>query len=168
MKKTVIARKISINAPGEKVWSVLADFGNVYRVSPNIVKSYATTDHTQGLGAERHCDFAMMGAQVEERITEWQEGKSMKIDIYKSKGMPMIKDMKAEFSLESLGGTSVLIGTFEYGMSNAVGSMLNSVGMKSMNEKAWAKFMAGVKHYVETGEEVSKDTPLDLDRVELA
>ena len=103
-----------------------------------------------------------MGAQVEERITEWNEGESMKIDIYESKNMPMITGMEAEFSLKADGDATLLTATFEYGMTNLLGNLMNSMTMKKMNEKAWVSFIAGIKHHVETGEDVEKSTKLDL------
>jgi carbon monoxide dehydrogenase subunit G len=162
MKKTIITRKVAINASKKKVWEALADFGNVQSLSPNVAKSYLTSDQQSGVGATRHCDFAAMGAQVEERIVAWEEGESMKIDIYQSKNMPMITGMEAEFKISEEGESTVITGTFEYGMTNIIGNFLNSITMKKMNEKAWVQFLAGIKHNVETGEKVNKDTSLDL------
>jgi carbon monoxide dehydrogenase subunit G len=166
MKKTVISRKVTIDAPKEKVWKTLADFGNVYKLSPNLLKSYSTSDKANGLGATRHCDFASMGAQVEERIVEWKEGESMKIDIYEVKNMPMVSAMEAQFSVESKGDQTVLSGIFSYGMTNAIGGLINNLAMKKMNIKAWNEFIGGIKHHVETGEEVNKETVLDLSLVQ--
>jgi len=165
MKKTIITRKVVINAPKQKAWVVLADFGNVSRLSPNIVKSYSTTDLKQGIGAKRHCDFASMGAQVEEQIIEWNEGESMKIDIYESKNMPMITGMVAEFSAKTEGDMTTVTGTFEYKMANMFGNLMNKMIMKKMNEKAWDKFLAGIKHHIETSEAVDKNTKLDVSSV---
>ena len=162
MKKTIIKRKVPINAPKQKVWEALADFGNVSLLSPNIIKSYLTSEQKQGVGASRHCDFAFMGAQVEERIIEWNEGEFIKIDIYESKNMPMITGMKAEFSLKPDGDATLLTGTIEYEMTNLLGNLMNKLTMRKMNEKAWVSFMAGIKHYVETGVNVEKDTILDI------
>ena len=117
MKKTIITRKVSIDAPKQKVWEVLADFGNVQSLSPNIEKSYLTTEKKNGVGAQRHCDFVSMGAQVEERIVEWNEGESLKIDIYERKNMPMITGMQAEFKVIEEGGKTLLIRKFR-GMQN--------------------------------------------------
>ncbi len=166
MKKTIITRRVSINAPKQKVWEVLTDFGNVQSLSPNIVKSYLTSEQKNGVGAMRHCDFASMGAQVEERIVEWNEGESFKIDIYESKNMPMITGMEAVFKLSEKEGETVVTGTFEYGMTNVLGGLLNSIAMKKMNQKAWVTFMAGLKYHIETGEDVNKDTELDLSHVD--
>ena len=165
MKKTIIARKVAINAPKQQVWEAIADFGNVSRLSPNIVKSYSTSDQNQGVGAMRHCDFAVMGAEVEERIVEWNEGESMKIDIYESKNMPMITGMEGTFHVETEGEMTVVSGTFEYKMTNIIGDFMNWMSMKKMNEKAWVKFLAGIKHHVETGENVEKDTKLNVSSV---
>jgi carbon monoxide dehydrogenase subunit G len=166
MKKTVITGRVAINAPKQRVWSALADFGNVQCLSPNIEKSYLTSDQKNGVGATRHCDFVSMGSEVEERIVEWNEGESLKIEIYESKNIPMIKGMEAEFKVSEEGGSTVVIGIFKYGMTNVFGGLLNSLTMKKMNQKAWIKFIAGIKHHVETGEDVKKETLLELSYVE--
>ena len=51
MKKTIIIRRVVIDAPKEKVWASLADFGNVQNLSPNVSKSFLTSDQISGLGA---------------------------------------------------------------------------------------------------------------------
>jgi len=147
------------------VWDALADFGNVQNMSPNISKSYLTTEQKSGVGAERHCDFTLMGAQVEERIVEWNEGESMKIDIYERKNMPMIADIFAEFKIEEKDNKVILRGDFEYSMSNSLGNIMNSLVMKKMNIKSWELFLAGIKHFVETGENVEKGIRLDTSSV---
>jgi len=137
MGKTVISRKVVINASKQKVWDALADFGNIQNMSPNISKSYLTSDKTNGVGAQRHCDFTSMRAQVEERIVEWNEGESFKIHIYERKNMPMIADIHSEFKLEEEDNQVTLIGSFAYGMSNGLGNFLNKLMMKKMNIKTW-------------------------------
>jgi len=166
MKQTIIDRKVRIHAPKQKVWDTLADFGNVYKLSPNLQSSHSTSELKSGLGAERHCDFTAMGAEVEERITEWNEGESMKIDIYESKKIPMIAGMGAFFTVKSEGEFTVLSGTFQYHMTNPLGNLLNNLAMKKANIKNWEQFMAGIKHHVETGEDVIEQTSLNTAVVE--
>jgi carbon monoxide dehydrogenase subunit G len=162
MKKTVIEKKITVNALKDKVWDALADFGNVQNMSPGVAKSYLTSDQAAGIGTTRHCDLAVMGAQVEERIIGWDEGNSLKISLYETKNMPMVVDIEAYFEVKEVDSETELVGKFEYGMSNGIGSLMNSLMMKKMNEKTWVNFMAGIKHFVETGEKVDKNTVLDL------
>jgi len=165
VSKTVISRKVIIDAPKQKVWDALDDFGNVQNMSPNISKSYLTTEQKNGVGTERHCDFTAMGAQVEERIVEWNEGESLKIDIYERKNMPMIADILASFNLEEKDNKVILHASFEYSMSSGLGNVMNSLVMKKMNIKSWELFIAGIKHHVETGEYVDKGIQLDLSAV---
>ena len=49
MKKTTIESKVKINAPKDKVWDILSDFGNVQKLSPGIAKSYLTSDTKNGI-----------------------------------------------------------------------------------------------------------------------
>ena len=71
MQKTRIAHEVAIDAPKQNVWEVLSDFGNVYRTSPNIIKSYLTSDQKQGVGTTRHCDFTSMGAPILNSPETW-------------------------------------------------------------------------------------------------
>ena len=107
-----------------------------------------------------------MGAQVEEKIIEWNDGHSFKIELYDTKNLPMIQGMNASFKLESHNKETILTSIFEFHMNNIIGDLLNSLKMKKMNKKSWAQFMAGIKHYSETGEDVNKETKLDLPTVE--
>jgi carbon monoxide dehydrogenase subunit G len=166
MKKTIIESKVEIKASKDKVWEILADFGNVQNLSPGIAKSYVTSDIKTGLGASRHCDFTAMGAQVEEKIIEWDKGNSLKIELFDGKNLPMIRGMKALFKLKSTDNGTILTSVFEYHMNNMVGDLLNGLKMKKMNKKTWVLFMAGIKHYAETGENVNKETKLDLSSVQ--
>ena len=165
MADTVIERSIVINAPKDKVWAALADFGNVQNLSPNIKKSYLMTDEVVGLGSTRHCDFYSMGASVDEKIVEWNEGESLKIELYNPKNLPMIRDMEATFKVEAKGDQTILSGVLSYGMSGAMGSLMNGLMMKKMNIKSWVSFMAGIKLNVETGTLIEKDTKLDMSGV---
>lgn len=78
----------------------------------------------------------------------------------------MITAMEAEFKVSEEGGSSVVTGTFEYGMTNIIGNILNNVTIKKMNQKAWVQFLAGIKHHLETSENVNIDTNLDLSPVQ--
>ncbi len=166
MQQTKIKSKVIINASKEKVWNILSDFGNVQNLSPGIAKSYLTSDIKNGIGATRHCDFTAMGSQVEERIIEWDKGNSFKIELYDTKNIPMMKGMNAYFELETHKNGTKLTTTFEYHMNNIVGDLLNSLKMRKMNKKSWVLFLAGIKHYAETGKNVTKETTLDLSFVE--
>jgi len=161
MKKTIFANEVVINAPIKKVWAALADFGNVYKMSNGVKSSHLTSKQKTGVGTTRHCDLVNMGAEVEEKITEWTQEKSISIDIYKTKKLPLVTNLKGHFTLEKQGTNTKVVGIFEYSMKNFIGDILNSLMMKRMNKKGWTGFLAGLKHYIEKGEEITTKTKID-------
>jgi carbon monoxide dehydrogenase subunit G len=160
---TSITREVIIDAPRQQVWDSLSDFGNVYRMGPTIAKSHLTSEKTSGVDTTRHCDFTMMGSSVDERIIGWEEGERLEIGFDNWDNMPGMASMSAEFFLTDEGEDTRMraIMNYEVGMG-VVGKMMNSAMMKPMNTKNWDSFVAGIRHHIETGEEVSKETTLNM------
>ena len=50
-----ITRQVKINAPKEKTWEILADFGAVSNWAPAVTESHITTEAKRGVGAIRIC-----------------------------------------------------------------------------------------------------------------
>jgi len=73
--------------------------------------------------------------------------------------------MNAYFKLEDHKKGTELTTVFKYHMNNFIGDIMNHLKMKKMNEKSWVLFLAGIKHYTETGESITKETKLDLSAV---
>lgn len=165
MRTTTLTRAIEINASKEKVWKALADFGNICHAHPGILKSFVTSAQKEGVGATRHCDFAMMGATAEERISDWNEGTYLKIEIDQLKNMPGVKTMSADFTIEEKGDKTLLTSTIEYSMKNIMFDLMNTMMMKRMNAGMLDGIVAGHKKYIETGEIVNQKTVLELDKV---
>ena len=69
---TTISREIAINATKEQVWKAIAKFGDICHASPGVLKSHITSKQQEGIGATRHCDFAMKGAKKEKKIKDFQ------------------------------------------------------------------------------------------------
>lgn len=164
-KTTTFKRAIEINAPKEKVWKALADFGNICHAHPAVDTSHITSKQKDGLGATRHCNFNMMGATSEERAIEWNEGKNVKIEAYEMKKLPGIKTITVDFAIEEKGNNTLLTSTMEYSMKNFFFDIMNLLMMKKMNAQLIDGIAAGHKKYIETGEIVKKDTKLELDKV---
>lgn len=163
---TTISREIEINASKEEVWIAIAKFGDICHASPAVLKSHVTSEQQEGVGATRHCDFAMMGATAEEKILEWNEGESLKIGIFELKNLPGIKKMEADFRVRETGNKkTILTATLSYSMKNPFFDFMNFMMMKGMNTKNWNAVLAGHKKYVETGEIVTEETVLELDKV---
>jgi hypothetical protein len=164
-KATIIKREIEINQSKDKVWKALADFGNICHGHPAVSKSFITSTQKEGVGATRHCDFTMMGASAEELVTEWNEGKNIKIEVQELKKMPGIKTMELDLAIRNQGEKTILTSTMVYSMKNGFFNVMNSVMMKKMNAKLLDGIMAGHKLYIETGTIVNDKTKLDLSKV---
>lgn len=162
---TTFKREIEVNQPKEKVWEVIADFGNISHENPTVVESFVTSNQKQGVGATRHCDFIRLNASAEEKVVAWNEGESVKIESYELRQIPGIETMALELAVREEGDHAILTGTMEYSMKNPFYDLLNLLVMKSMNEKLMDSIMAGHKKYIETGDIVNKETPLDVGAV---
>ena len=163
---TTFKREIEINRPKDKVWQTIADFGNISHENPAVVESFVTSAKKEGVGATRHCDFTRLNASAEEKVVEWNEGKSVKTETYELRKIPGIATMAMEFAVREKGDHAILTGTMEYSMKNPFYDLLNQLVMKSRNEKLFDSIMAGHKKYIETGDIVYEKTPLDLKAVE--
>ncbi|RVW02513.1 SRPBCC family protein [Rhodococcus spongiicola] len=77
-----------IQAPVEKVWSVLNDFGNIARWNPGVKRSALTSDGPVSEGTTRHCDLAPLGG-VEERIDTYIPNERMTVNLYETYKLPI-------------------------------------------------------------------------------
>ena len=146
--------QVEIEAPAEKVWDVLADFGNVSVFNPNVTESHLTADHVNGVGATRHCDLAVGGASIEERIVDWNEGSSYTIEIYDGSRNPFATAL-GTFVVEPLGDDrSAVTMTLDWKPKGGVFAGLLGRALKGQNKKAITGVLAGLKHHVETGDPV--------------
>ena len=131
---TINASRI-IPFPKQKVWKVLADFGNIQNFNPAVIKSFSHEGPATGLGAKRHCDLAPFGS-VDEEITEWEEGTRLKAYIYEGKKMPPIKNMYGTFHLMEVDGGTEVHFEIEYKMKlGLLGDMMNGMMMQSQYTK---------------------------------
>ncbi|MGI9436827.1 MAG: SRPBCC family protein [Geminicoccaceae bacterium] len=71
-----------------KVWAILADFPNIATWNTGVAKSFATSDSTGGVGAQRHCDLTPFG-ELEETVKEWDDTRRMVISIDSAKKLPI-------------------------------------------------------------------------------
>ena len=157
-----IRSTIHIDAPTDKVWEVISDFGNIYRWNRTISASHLTSTDGHGVGTTRHCDMTIPGASVEERIVDWQEGSSYTVEIYEAKRFPFVTDMTAIVGVEPSESGSEASFQFSYDTTGGpIGKLFDRFVIGPQNNKAAALFVAALKHHVETGEEVSKGVRVD-------
>ena len=153
--------QIRVNAPKEKVWEVLADLGAIYKWNPGVSHSHSTSESSQGEGATRHCDLQNSGRNIgylEERVIDWREGEGFKIDIYKS-NLPIKRNL-VEFSIEADGDNSVVTVTPDYAIKyGPIGMLIDLLVARRQLKKGMDGLLAGLRYYVETGNEVGDRVP---------
>ena len=80
------------------MWAVLADFPNIASWNSGVKASHATSDATGGIGAQRHCDLAPIGA-LEETIAAWEPGRRLVVNIDSAEKLPIERGV-ATFTLD--------------------------------------------------------------------
>ena len=157
-----VSYQIHVDAPTEKVWNILADFGGVYRYSPGVRSSHSTSQVNGGVGATRHCDLLPAGS-VEERIVEWTEGQSYTLEIYEGKGTPPFKHAVATLKLKPEAGGTRVFASLDYSLKyGPVGAVMDKVMVQRFLDKGFQGLLSGLKHHAETGEEVESTSGIQF------
>lgn len=152
---TRIESSIRIDAPKDKVWAVLADFGGIQKFHPGLKSSHSTSEANEGVGATRQCVLKPMGT-IQERIVEWKDGEEMLVEIYEGKNMPPLdfEDTKARLSARAEGDKTVVTMKMAYETKGLAGAAMNPV-LKSQFSKTVPSILQGLKYYVENGKKAT-------------
>ncbi len=151
-----VTRQIEIDAPTDRVWAVLSDFGGVYKWNPTVTHSSLIEDQGTGVGAQRTCTVAGFG-DITERATAWEEGKSMSVDI---SGAPMLKRAVGNIAVEGRGDATLVTARVDYQTGwGPIGALMGATIMKRKFGQTFEQTLAGLRHHVLTGEEVGTEVP---------
>lgn len=147
-----------VNVPHARAWEVAAAFADIYLYNPSVPKSYTINAQTTGLGAERRCELNSSGTQwVEERISAWDAGKTTyTVDIVRGTTPLPVNNAGATISVQPLDANRSKVSmAFSYRPKfGPVGALMNPVMIKPMMKKLVNGIVDGMKHYLETGQEV--------------
>ena len=97
--------QVTVSAPREKVWDVLADIGNIYSWNPGVVHSEQTTPGEVGMGACRQCNLGGKN-YLDEKVVEFERPHKLTIRITDT-NLPF-KTADIRFSLESHGDGTIV------------------------------------------------------------
>ena len=129
MPEFTITRQI--DAPVEKVWEVLNDFGGIQQWSPGVKHSELTSDGPVSDGSTRHCDFAPFGG-VNERIERHEHHERLTVHLYETFKLP-ISAATADFNIEAKEGGTELNLHYSY-TPNLLGRVLKGYTDKQMRK----------------------------------
>ena len=149
-----VSGQIVIDAPAERVWEVLADFGGVQKWAPGVTKSYSTSKSNGGADAARHCDIPGFGG-IEELVTEWNEGVGF---TYRVEPFGMIDESSSTWRITPQGDKTLVYTELILNMRFGVlGSLMERLFVKRKVEKGTRNGLEGLKQHVMTGELIGAD-----------
>jgi uncharacterized protein YndB with AHSA1/START domain len=129
MPEFTITRQIE--APVEKVWEVLEDFGDIAKWNAGVKRSAKTSQGEVGQGTTRHCDFSPLGG-VEERIDSFVPNERMTVALFDTSKLP-ISGGTADFRLAARDGATDLTIDYSYTL-NRMGRIAKGTTDKQMRK----------------------------------
>lgn len=140
LPENTIQNRMVVNTSKEKAWKVLADFSNISQYHPLVLKSEASSESNEGLGARRHCTFRD-GGQVDEEVLWWQEGVGYSVSI---EGMPVpVKDFENRIELKSENGQTQLSITTKFRGAGFFSEIFLGFLLKPVLRRKMAKVLEG-------------------------
>jgi len=147
---TVLQNSIRIDAPPEKVWSVLASLDALAKYDPGVSKSEIVSPAKEGPGAARRCDLTP-GGWFKERIADWCPNEEISFELYECT-LP-VRRLHHSYTLVPQGGATVVRQRMEYELKfGPLGKVLDAVVVRRKWTAGIKGFLAGLKRYVETSQ----------------
>ena len=154
---TTFSSTIYVDAPKDAVWTILADLGGIQKFHPGVRKSYYTTEQREDVGAARVCELLPMGA-IEEKAVEWQEGEHYVLTIDPLEKAPPFKQAFGRLAAQEEGAGTRVMMTLDYNLKfGPLGSLIDVLMVRPQMRKVIPNVLLGLKHYAETGEEVTPE-----------
>jgi ligand-binding SRPBCC domain-containing protein len=156
---TVLENRILIEAPPEKVWSVLASLDTLADYDPGVSKSVIVSDVKQGLGAARRCDLAP-GGWFKERVAAWRPNEALSFELYECT-LP-VRALRHSYTLVPDAGGTLVSQRMEYRLKfGPLGSLLDAMFVRKRWNAGINGFLSGLKRYVESGGQFAREDNSD-------
>jgi len=143
----ILEERIAIEAGTERVWAILADFGDVSSWAPYMKSSQLVGAQNSGVGTRRAMRHAW-GFRFEECVTQWHEGHGYAFDVLKAP-FPM-RDVKETWALTAENGHTVLATQVRYGMRlGPLGRLLDWGLVRFVVRREMRAGLEGLKRFAE-------------------
>lgn len=144
-----IINEIMVNAPIEKIWSILTNLELLDKYDPTVKKSTLISNEKTGLGAKRKVYMLDGKNWFDEKITVFEANKALTYQLTDC-SFP-IKGLKHSYTFETEGNQTKVQQVMEYTVKfGLLGKLLDSLMIRKQSDAGIKKFFAGLKQYVET------------------
>ncbi len=152
-----IAKQVSIDAPLNTVWQVLADYSGVEKWAPTVTQSRASSEVKRGVGAKRILSTTS-GEDAEEVVVEWNEGHDFTFEIPDGLAS-IVRVLRETWSVEPASKGAVVAVLMDYQLKDGiVNSIVDWLVVRRALRRILVLNLAGLKYHIETGETVTPKT----------
>lgn len=145
---TVLENSIRIDAPADKVWSVLATLDALERYDPGVKKSEIVTPAREGPGTARRCDLAP-GGWFKEKVGDWRPNEAISFELFECT-LP-VRRLKHSYTLAPDGAGTRVRQRMEYDLKfGPLGKLMDAVLVRRKWDAGIKSFFTGLKRYIET------------------
>jgi len=139
--------QIIVSASPDKVWDVLADIRNIYLWNPGVVRSKLTTYGEVRVGACRHCNLGGKN-YLDEEVIEFEKPHRLTMRINET-NLPF-KAAEIRFTVEPQGDKTLVRVSPKYQLKfGLLGSILDTIMVRSQYRKGMQELLRGLRNYVE-------------------
>jgi carbon monoxide dehydrogenase subunit G len=144
---TVSASRV-IDAPSERVWQVLDNFGNVAAYNPGVDASRLVTDVATGEGACRECVLSESG-RIEETVVDYRSGEGYTVEFTDVGSLPLASNT-VDVSLHPVDAdrTEVTMSSRFAAKYGPLGWLLATVVMKRRFRETFDDTLAGLDEHL--------------------
>jgi ribosome-associated toxin RatA of RatAB toxin-antitoxin module len=150
-----------IEAAPETIWALVSDVTTVANYHPSVKSADLLSPNKTGLGAARRCNF-YDGTDVREEVIEIDEGRRLRIGLSEF-SLPMRRIEAETAILPTADGKSQVTFTINYEVKyGIIGKLLGATVVRKQLTQVTAKFLAGIDHYLSTGQVVDQNVRLQV------
>lgn len=144
-----IEATVLVAQPSTELWRIVSDFGSVADWNPNLESSHLLSGPKRGVGTGRQCNLRDGKNSIQERITHWEEGRSLSLEI--TEGTMPLESATVEIRLEPTSHmeTTVYLHMQFVPKGGWLGAVGAAVFMKPMMARMFRRLLAGLKEHAE-------------------
>jgi ligand-binding SRPBCC domain-containing protein len=143
-----IYNEITINAPIELVWEILATPGLLDKYDPTVKKSALISSEKTGIGATRKVEMLDGKNWFNEKITVFEPDKLLTYQLTECT-FP-IKELEHTYTFENNGNSIKVKQVMEYTVKfGLLGKLMDAMMIRKQSDAGIKKFFVGLKEYAE-------------------